>query len=192
MRFSKEADSPEETMVMIGNSVSALCSLHWLVRGIKDTSMNKIRLSLSSKSEDFARLYNPLKGFYGAEATLQFPASDSFYLFFSTRRKYTLEVTGDAELLESPCRNKHVQFFSVSWSQKSRNISNGEAVLTIQNPEYPDQPTIFRLSLGVFSFEYNTPDNQPKDSAASAETISEMLMDACTSQNSGLSYFGKD
>lgn len=152
--------------------------------------MDKIRLSISSKNEDFARLYNAVSGFYGEQATVTFPSSDSLNLFFSSFRRYEVSISGDCVLRELKVP-RFMRYFSISWTEKAKQAETGEALLTICNPEYPDRRSVFRLVLREFSYEYQTPENNYDNPSVKGDIASAVILDVSTLKNSSLSYYGE-
>lgn len=118
--------------------------------------MEKIGINivgLGAESEDHSsRLYNVGEGFRNVTGTVVARATDSIYLGFTAERIYRVVVTGD--LVLSTETNDDLQAmagvygFDIDWSESAKNSVSGKGIITIVNPDAPDQVSTFEVLLG--------------------------------------------
>ncbi len=132
--------------------------------------MNKLRLRLSGSREDFARLYNFKEGFHGLEEAISFPSDESLCLFLISAIEYDFSVEGDAQLERyDDVADEHYQMYDLHWSTEARALGAGRATVKLVHPKFPDQPSCFRLSIGEFSHQVQTLEEQIYDANGSCE-----------------------
>jgi hypothetical protein len=144
------------------------------------------QLRLSTFGPCFAKLYSGRRGFFGCREAIAFPSNRPLVLVFLAERQYQVRVEGEATLTvvdEEDAREianepdaKHLRMFSVNWTAAAKRKSEGAATVMLTNPDLPDQPLVFALSLGELAYAPATCVATAKTApTAHAETVSTLL-----------------
>lgn len=118
--------------------------------------MEKIGINivgLGAESEDHSsRLYNVGEGFRNVTGTVVARATDSIYLGFTATRKYEVKVEGDIVISTETSDDMQpmdgVYGFDIDWSASAKDSVFRKGVITIVNPDAPDQVSTFTVLLG--------------------------------------------
>jgi hypothetical protein len=145
--------------------------------------MDKLRLS--TLGPDFAKLYSGRRGFFGCREAIAFPSNRPLVLVFLAERHYEVRVDGQATLTvvdEEDAREiaqepdaKHLRMFSVNWTAAAKGTGEGSATMTLTNPDLPDQPFVFALTLGQFAYAPATCVATAQTAPAATETVASLL-----------------
>lgn len=115
--------------------------------------MDKIRLSIDSHPHDFARLYDWGPGFHSMSEKVAFLGDRFLTLFLISERPYELSVQGDLILKNyDDTGDVRMRFYDIHWSDAANQLGHGSGILKLVNPEFPEAPSVFELTLGVFSY----------------------------------------
>jgi hypothetical protein len=144
--------------------------------------MDKLRLS--TLGPDFAKLYSGRRGFFGCREAIAFPSNRPLVLVFLAQRQYQVHVDGQATLTvvdEEDAREianepdaEHLRMFSINWTAAAKRTGEGAATVTLTNPDLPDQPFVFALTLGQFAYA-------PATCVATAQTAPHAATETATS-----------
>ena len=137
--------------------------------------MDKLRLSLMGP--DFARLYSGKSGFNGGRENISFPSNRPLLLMFVAQRQYQVTIEGDATIvLDDEMDERYGRLFSVNWADSAKRNAAGTATLTIVNPDMPEQPFVFALSLGAFAYQPVMLARQPVVELEHGAEVAQMLL----------------
>jgi hypothetical protein len=121
-----------------------------LPSGSSQSTVDKLRFSITNWQRDCAKLQRDSGGgLHGLTGSIAFAVQQELELFLIASRSYDLVLEGDLVQTDyDDVGNHSMRSFKIGWSESTKQSGIGSGVVKLFNPEFPNEPCCFDLSVG--------------------------------------------
>ncbi|MBX9670881.1 MAG: hypothetical protein K2X93_25035 [Candidatus Obscuribacterales bacterium] len=115
-----------------------------------EKSIDRLRFSITYWRRDCAKLQQDHReGLHGLTGAIAFGVEQGLELFLIASREYELVLEGDlVQTGYDDVGDYSMRTFEIGWSESAKQSGTGSGVLKLFNPQFPNEPCYFNLTVG--------------------------------------------